>query len=118
MNDEMTQRIENTVRHVVELLVAGQYHAVEALTGGMRLKKEEIDAGVFEYGCRSASPPDDAYKLIDIVPIASTSPSEYSIRFRLYTEEEGRSDLEIQATLIDVNDASFMKVELDNILVA
>ena len=118
MNDETTKRIENTVRHVVELLVAGQYHDIEALTDGVRLKKNEIEAGVLEYGRRLVAPPDGSYKLIDVVPITKTSPPEYSIRFRLYTEEEGRSDLEIQATLIDAKDTSFMKVEFDNILVA
>jgi hypothetical protein len=53
-----------------------------------------------------------------VVPISKTSPPEYSIRFRLYTEEEGRSDLEIQATLIDTEKTSLMKVEFDNVLVA
>lgn len=118
MNNETTQQIEDTVRHVVKLLVTGQYHAIETLTNGVRLKKDEIEAGVLEYGRRLTPPPDEAYKVIDVVPIANTSPPEYSIRFRLYTEEEGRSDLEIQATLIYANDAPIMKVEFDNILVA
>lgn len=118
MNKETTRRIEDTVRHVVALLVAGQYQAIESLTDSVRLKKKEIEAGVREYGRRLVAPPDDAYKLIDVVPITDTLMSEYSIRFRLYTEEEGQSDLEVQITLVDTNGTSLMKVELDNIIVA
>ncbi len=118
MNEETKQRLEATVRHVVELLVARNYQAIETLTEGVRLKKHEIEAGVLEYGRRLTPPPTGAYGLVDVVPISNTSPSEYSIRFRLYTEEEGRSDLEIQATLIDTDKTALMKVEFDNLLVA
>lgn len=118
MNEETRQRLELTVRNVVELLVARNYQAIEALTEGVRLKSHEIEAGVLEYGRRLTSPPTGAYGLVDVVPISNTSPPEYSVRFRLYTEEEGRSDLEIQATLIDTEKTSSMKVEFDNVLVA
>jgi hypothetical protein len=118
MIEEIRQRIEATVRHVVELLVAREYKSIETLTEGVRLKKDEIEAGVVEYGQRLIVPPNGAYGLVDVLPISNTSPPEYSIRFRLYTEEEGRSDLEIQATLIDIEQRTLMRVEFDNVLVA
>lgn len=118
MTEETRQRLEATVRHVLDLLVSKDYQAIETLTGGVSIKKNEIEAGVLEYGRRLTTPPTGAYGLVDVVPISNASPSEYSIRFRLYTEEEGRSDLEIQATLIDTEKTSLMKVEFDNVLVA
>lgn len=118
MTEETRQRIEATVRHVVDLLVAKDYQAIETLTGGLRLRKHEIESGVLEYRRRLITPPTGAYRLVDVVAISNMSPAEYSIRFRLYTEEEGRSDLEIQATLIDSEETALMKVEFDNVLVA
>ncbi|CAN5911259.1 hypothetical protein BH11VER1_BH11VER1_13690 [soil metagenome] len=118
MTEETRQRLEATVRHVLELLVAREYQAIETLTEGVRLKRCEIEAGVLEYGRRLTPPPNDAYGLVDAVPISNAWPQEYSIRFRLYTEEEGRSDLEIQATLIDIEKEPLMKVEFDNVLAA
>lgn len=118
MNEETKRRIDSTVRRIVELLVAGEYDAIEALTDGVRLKRGEIEREILEYGRKLTAAPDAAYSLVDTVTINGTSPSQYSIRFRLYTEEEGQSDLEIQATLIDKRDSLLMNVEIDNILVA
>ena len=53
-----------------------------------------------------------------MLPIRGTSPQEYSVRFRLYTQEEGRSDLELQATFIENSEDELMAVEVDNIIVA
>ena len=101
------------------MLSRRDYAGVEALSNGVRLKAEHIESGVNDYGRTLTDPPDDAYDNIDVVAVDGRSPAEYSIRFRLFTKEEGQSDLELQATLIDDNEPSeVMRVEVDGILVA
>ncbi len=114
------QRLLRTLRHVIELLVNQQYNQLERITGGRRLKAEYIRAGVEDYGRTLILPPDSAFKNANIVAVeVDTEIAMYSVRFYLHTKEEGPSDLELQATMID-NDAEsdFMNVEIDGILVA
>ena len=112
------ERIERALLRVVSLLVQEEYIGLERLTRGLRLRADEIESGVKEYGGTLVFPPAGAFSSADVVPIQGTSPQAYSVRFRLYTEEEGRSDLEVQATFTDTLDGDAMTVELDGILVA
>jgi hypothetical protein len=86
----------------------------------VRLKASEIEYGVKVYGKTLVLPPPDAYSQVDVIPVrlSARTPQAYSIRFRLYTEEEGHSDLEVQATFVEESSSDFMTVELDDILVA
>lgn len=112
-----TERIGHTLRRVVELLVQHDYAGLERLTRGVRLPASEMAGAIREYGRTLVMPPADAYSQADVMPIDGSSPEAYSVDFRLYTEEEGRSDLEIRLTLIDTGVEGMMKVELDDILV-
>lgn len=114
-------KIRATIEYVVNLLVTGAYKELELFSAGIRLKAEYIEMGVSEYGRTLVSPPQKAYDDIDMIPVTNTEPQEFSVRFRLYTQEEGKSDLEIQLTLIDKENPrqnNLMCVEVDNILVA
>lgn len=73
---------------------------------------------VDEYGCTLVFPPPEAFSHPDVIAIRNPSPQAYSVRFRFYIEEEGLSDLELQATLIEDPTGDLMTVELDGILVA
>lgn len=111
--------IERTIRAVVELLVRRDYAALERLTSGVRLKASEIESGIVDYGRTIVSPPPDAFANLDVIPILGSKPHAYSVRFRLFTKEEGQSDLELQATLILARGPfEQMDVEVDNIRVA
>jgi len=119
MDAQVTDRIRRTVLQVVGMLVRKDYVGIETLSNGVRLKAEHIEAGVNDYGRTLTDPPECAYDNIDVVAVNGRSPAEYSLRFRLFTKEEGQSDLELQATLIDDNAAAeIMRVEIDGILVA
>ena len=101
------------------MLVAKDYGGLEALSQGVRLTAEQIEAGVTVYGRRLVDPPDAADQDLDVVQIQGKTPPAYSVRFRLSTEEEGRSDLELQATFIDAGPSEdVMVVEIDGVLVA
>jgi len=118
MKKEVKNRIQKTLLQVVEALVQRNYMTLENITGGIRLKAEHLEAGVNEYGKVLSYPPYHAYNKLDVIQIQGRTPPSFSVRFRLYTEEEGQSDLELQATLIDDNSASgLMRVEIDGILV-
>jgi hypothetical protein len=114
----LTAGIEKTLRKIIELLVQRDYAALERLTGGERLTASEIESGVDDYGRTLILPPSNSYSRADIIPIRNKTRQEYSIRFRLYTAEEGESDLELQATFIANNEGEMMTVEIDDIIVA
>jgi hypothetical protein len=110
--------IGRTLRRVLELLVQKDYPALERLTRGVRLKASEIESGIGGYKRTLILPPEGAFSRADIIPIRARIPQAYSVRFRLFTREEGESDLELQVTLVEKPDADLMVVEIDNILVA
>ena len=110
--------IEDTLREIVELLVGGDYAGLERRTNGVRLSAKEMESAIVDYGRTLVFPPADAFLDIDVIPVRSSSPPSYSVRFTLYTHEEGRSDLELQATLGEGTEETRMSVEIDNILVA
>lgn len=117
MRSSVESRIELTLREIVRLLAQADYETIEKVTHGVRLKASEIEAGVVEYGRTLVFPPPEAFSDIDVIPIYGSTPAAYSIRFRLHTIEEGKSDLELQATFVDIGPGKQMKVELDNIIV-
>lgn len=110
--------MERALRRVIELLVQRDYAALEVLSRGSRLRASEIEEGVVSYGGSLVMPPPEAFLGVDVIRVQGAQPPAYSVRFRLYTLEEGRSDLELQATLVETADDGFMQVEIDNIVVA
>ena len=113
-----TNSIVRTLGAVVELLVRRDYAELERLTGGACLRASEIERGVRDYGRTIVLPPPEAFFHADVIPIRGAVPPAYSVRFRLYTQEEGLSDLELQATFVDDAHDETMRVEIDNIIVA
>jgi hypothetical protein len=111
-------RIRNTLGRIVDYLLRQDYVGLEKLTKCARLQARHIASGIVDYGRTLIYPPATAFDDIDVVAIDGKTPPEYSIRFRLFTREEGQSDLELQATFIDEDPSSgYMRVELDGILV-
>lgn len=113
----MSAKIEGTLRDIMNLFVRKDYVALEKLSKGVRLKASEIEEGITEYGRTIVVPPAEAFQNIDVIPIRGHVPQEYSIRFDFYTIEEGKSDLQLQATFIDDPTTEQMRVEIDGILV-
>ena len=101
----------DTLRSVVEMLVAGNFSGVEALSGGIRLSASEIRNAIREYGESLTKPPDTAYDDLDAIEVTGSDPRRWSVRFDLWTEQEGKSDLSLEVTIIDDGP----QIEIDNL---
>jgi len=109
----MSEQSRQPIRSVIDHLVAGKFTELEMLTKGQRLSAPEIARAISVYGRRLVVPPDDAFKLMDVVEVRNFKPPQWSVNMPLWTEEEGRSDLSIGVTLI--SDGEGFKIELDDI---
>jgi hypothetical protein len=109
----MVAPIITAVRHLVELLVAGDYDQIAKLTNEQRLDAASIERVVREYGRKLIMPPNNAFDKLDIVQVKGSVPPRWSVRMNLWTLEEGQSDLSIEVTLIQHGNDYI--VELDDI---
>jgi hypothetical protein len=109
----MNHRFKGEVKGVLELLVAGKYAEMEALTHGVRLKAGAIAQSLAEYGARLVMPPEEGFVLMDVVEVKNAEPRRWSIAMPLWTAEEGRSDLTLEMTLI--KSGSGFTIQLDDL---
>lgn len=58
-------------------------------------------------------PPDGSYRLMSVVRVRGAEPPKWSVAMPLWTENEGRSDLSIELTLIQQGDG--FRIEVDDI---
>lgn len=118
VNSNVRDRIKQTLIIVNDMLVRGDYAGLADLCGGLHLKANNIQSEIVGYGRKLIYPPNEAYEDVDAIQIQGRFPVQYSIRFPFFTEEEGRSDLELQATFIDSDpNSGIMRIEIDGILV-
>ncbi len=109
----MNDQLRKSVTQVLRLLVAGQFDELEVLTNGVRLSSEEIGKAVSGYGKMLVLPPEDGFRLMEIIEIKNAQPKRWSITMPLWTQEEGRSDLTMEMTVIERQEG--IAVELDDI---
>jgi hypothetical protein len=105
-------RIKSAVIELVGLLAHQRYDDVAKITRSTRLTASEIEGAVRDYGRHLVFPPEEAFEALDVVPI-SDSPGSYSVQMRLFTAEEGESDLSLDLTLKFGNAATV--IELNDI---
>ena len=109
----MTEKwpFEAQVREVVELLVHGDYAAIERRTGGVRLHAEHLAEAVAEYGRRLVVPPAGAAPL-DVIEFQDGS--GWAVVVDLWTTEEGESDLSLELT-VRRSQVGPLRIEVDNL---
>jgi hypothetical protein len=110
----METHLPDRVRSIVGMLVARDYAGIERETEGQRLTAAELENGVAEYGRTLVMPPEHAFQKIDVVQVTAPGPRRWSIRFDLWSAEEGRSDLSLEMTIIERADGTLM-VEVDDL---
>src|SRR5688500_4465876 len=81
---------------VVNLLVRGQYDVIESMTEGRNLSSEALRRAIDAYGRRLVSIPDTEWEAFEATPVPDSTPTVYRAAVRLWTQEEGESDLTIQ----------------------
>jgi hypothetical protein len=109
----MNYPFKQTVKSVVQLLVAENYEQLEELTSGMRLTATDMARAIREYGRVLVALPDYAYEDLDVVQVRNATPPRWFVRLNLWTEEEGRSDLSLELTIVE--SPGGYTVELDDI---
>lgn len=103
-----------TLQYILTLLSKKDYKALEELTNGVRLSKEDIEMAIADYDATIIMPPSSVYDNLDIIEIQNSNPKAWSVRFDLWTEEEGESDLSLELTFIESNHELY-NIEIDNI---
>jgi hypothetical protein len=94
-------KIKDTVHHLVETLVAGDYDGLEEATRGRRLTAEQLRQAVEEYGRELQMPPEVVFDNLDVYEIEGAISRAWWVLVDLWTVEEGRSDLTLEIRLTE-----------------
>ena len=99
---------------VAELLAAGRFEEVAALSGNGGLSALDVRNAVREIPGTLVPLPPDSKSLLDVVQIGDADSRAWSVIQPLFTAEEGRSDLSLLLTVVANADGSFI-VQVDDI---
>ena len=105
--ERLASQIRTAVSMVVNLLVRGEYEALESMTRGRMLSADLLRRAVEDYGHRLVTPPDSAWEQLDVVEARDIEPTTFLIDFPLWTEDEGMSDLFLQLRLVEAYPSAF-----------
>ena len=104
--------IEETVRHIYELLYQSKYTELMELTGRRCLGEDQISQTLSSYGHKLSPYPE--HIVLDVVEIMEARPKEYNVLAPIYTEDEGLSELCLELQLIE-NQEGKLRAEIDGI---
>ncbi len=107
-------KLDNTVKHLFDLLASKRYEELEKMSNGIRLKATEIETAIEDYGKTLISMPIQGYNDIDIIEIKNDQSDQWSVNVPVYTKEEGTSDLTLELTIIE-SPSDFYTVEIDGL---
>ena len=107
-------RIQDLMRQILAWLVSRDFKSVEKYSHGIQLSAELIREAVDDYGRKLIMPPDAAFSKLDIIRVSRATVPTRSVCFDLWTEEEGRSDLSLECTVID-RGGKMPEAEIDGI---
>ena len=110
----MEPNLSVPVRSIVRMLVARDYAGIERATDGRRLTAEQVANAVTEYGRTLVMPPERTFQSLDAVAVTGPGPRRWSVRFDLWTAQEGRSDLTLELTIVERGDGGVF-VEVDDL---
>lgn len=94
--------IEGAVRAVVDLLVAGDYVAIERSDEGGLVSAEEIGTAVAEYGRTLATPEEGWFDAVALTRAVDSSRPRFHADVPLWTVEDGRSDLTLELQITEL----------------
>lgn len=111
----MSELLENAVREIVNRLANCEYREAVDLCVSSRLTATDLRDTIADYGRTLVALPAAAYQHLDAVKINDRSKHKWSLRIPLWTQEEGRSDLTLELTVI--LDDNHAYIELDDLQV-
>lgn len=103
------------VRELVVKLARGEFNEVVAECSASRLSADDLREVIADYGKRFIAPPVDGYHGFDALLLSKPSSQTWSVRAPLWSQEEGRSDLELRLTIKQFDNQ--WNIELDDLLV-
>jgi hypothetical protein len=89
------------VRTTVGLLVDMHYDTLERMTRRRRLTAGMMKTAIEQYGRTLVRPPAEAYHGLGGRPVVHNGKSAFTVVFPLWTEEEGRSGLELDLLVVE-----------------
>jgi hypothetical protein len=93
------EALRSTARELVDRLVHEDYESVVQRCAKSRLTSDDLRTVIHDYGRKLVSPPNDAYRKLDIKRVRSATVPTWSVRAPLWTENEGLSDLTLELTI-------------------
>jgi hypothetical protein len=100
------QAATQAVKAITDLLVEGDYRAVERMTDGRRLTADQIEQAVLDYGNTLVPLPPEALDHLDVYT-STSDPRLSGVEVDLWTREEGRSDLTLEVMLESRDDGGY-----------
>ena len=108
--------VESGVRDVMALLAGKNYQDLERFTRGTHLSAADIARAIQDYGKTVVPCPEPIEDVLDIGEVAGATSPTWSVVVPVYTREEGRSDLSVELTIVELGGERY-GIALDNIRV-
>jgi hypothetical protein len=96
--------LQTVVRTLITALAVGDYEAVLNRCSASRLTSDALRQVIENYGRTFIEPPPTAYTRLDAVAVRNAIQPTWSVRAQLWSQEEGRSDLTLEVTIIRDDD--------------
>ena len=106
--------MRDTVHHLIEMLVAGDYGGLEEASRGRRLTAGQLRQAIEEYGRELRMPPEAVFDDLDMNEIEGPIPRSWWTSVDLWTVEEGRSDLTLEIRLTETG-GNHYDIEIENL---
>jgi hypothetical protein len=107
VNDD-EDSVRDSVLSVLALLAEGEYETVANLTRNDRFTAKQIQDEIEKYGRTLKEPPREAPPNVEVVEVVGARPREYRASTPFWTIEEGRSDLTLEMTYLQLGDYLWM----------
>jgi hypothetical protein len=107
-------RATELLKQIVVWLVTGDFQSVETRTKGVRLSADLVRQAILDYGRTLVMPSDSAFSDVDAIRVSGAKRPTWSVRFDLWTSEEGKSDLSLECTITEGDDGR-QEIQIDNI---
>jgi hypothetical protein len=107
--------VQSALDEIVPLLVADRMEDIQRIDRGGRMKAHEWRTRIAEYGKTLKSPPQGDFESSDVIPLQGQEGSAWSVWYRLWTVEEGKSDLAVELTVY--YDGQTVEIDADGLRV-